>query len=83
MGPQFPCLRRKNHLPDHRAKPLKATAAIPFPNTREWQVRSTKPPCYRSRMLVRYDAIIIGTGAGGGTLAFHLARAGKKILILE
>ncbi len=30
-----------------------------------------------------YDAIVIGTGAGGGTLAFHLANAGKKILILE
>ena len=30
-----------------------------------------------------YDAIIIGTGAGGGTLALHLARAGKRILILE
>ena len=30
-----------------------------------------------------YDAIIIGTGAGGGTLALHLAQAGKKILILE
>ncbi len=31
----------------------------------------------------RYDAIIIGTGAGGGTLAYHLARAGKRILVLE
>lgn len=30
-----------------------------------------------------YDAIIIGTGAGGGTLAYHLANAGKNILILE
>ena len=30
-----------------------------------------------------YDAIIIGTGAGGGTLAWKLARAGKQILILE
>jgi choline dehydrogenase-like flavoprotein len=30
-----------------------------------------------------YDAIIIGTGAGGGTLALHLAQAGKNILILE
>jgi choline dehydrogenase-like flavoprotein len=30
-----------------------------------------------------YDAIIIGSGAGGGTLALHLARAGKRILILE
>ena len=34
-------------------------------------------------MATRYDAIIIGTGAGGGTLALHLAQAGKKILILE
>lgn len=31
----------------------------------------------------RYDAVIIGSGAGGGTLAFHLAQAGKRILVLE
>jgi choline dehydrogenase-like flavoprotein len=30
-----------------------------------------------------YDVIIIGTGAGGGTLARHLAASGKKILLLE
>jgi len=30
-----------------------------------------------------FDAIIIGSGAGGGTLALHLAEAGKRILILE
>jgi choline dehydrogenase-like flavoprotein len=30
-----------------------------------------------------YDVIIIGTGAGGGTLAFHLAPSGKRILVLE
>jgi len=30
-----------------------------------------------------YDLIIIGTGAGGGTLAHALAPTGKKILILE
>jgi choline dehydrogenase-like flavoprotein len=30
-----------------------------------------------------YDVIIIGTGAGGGTLAFHLAPSGKRILLLE
>lgn len=30
-----------------------------------------------------YDVIIIGTGAGGGTLAYHLAPSGKKILLLE
>jgi choline dehydrogenase-like flavoprotein len=30
-----------------------------------------------------YDIIIIGTGAGGGTLAYRLAQSGKKILVLE
>jgi len=31
----------------------------------------------------QYDIIIIGSGAGGGTLALKLAPAGKRILILE
>ena len=31
----------------------------------------------------QYDIIIIGTGAGGGTLAHALSNSGKKILILE
>src|SRR5262245_726674 len=30
-----------------------------------------------------YDVIIVGSGAGGGTLARHLAATGKRILILE
>jgi choline dehydrogenase-like flavoprotein len=30
-----------------------------------------------------YDVIIIGTGAGGGTLAYALASTGKSILVLE
>jgi choline dehydrogenase-like flavoprotein len=30
-----------------------------------------------------YDLIIIGTGAGGGTLAYRVAQSGKKVLILE
>src|ERR687885_329331 len=30
-----------------------------------------------------YDVIIIGTGAGGGTLAYALAGTGKRILMLE
>jgi choline dehydrogenase-like flavoprotein len=30
-----------------------------------------------------YDVVIIGTGAGGGTLARHLAPSGKRILLLE
>jgi choline dehydrogenase-like flavoprotein len=31
----------------------------------------------------RFDVVIIGTGAGGGTLAHGLANAGKRILLLE
>ena len=34
-------------------------------------------------MSSHYDVIIIGTGAGGGTLAYRLAPSGKRILILE
>ena len=30
-----------------------------------------------------YDVIIIGSGAGGGTLAHALAGSGKRILLLE
>jgi choline dehydrogenase-like flavoprotein len=30
-----------------------------------------------------YDVIVVGTGAGGGTLARHLAPSGKRILLLE
>jgi choline dehydrogenase-like flavoprotein len=33
--------------------------------------------------MTRYDVIIIGTGAGGGTLALRLAPTGKRILLLE
>jgi len=31
----------------------------------------------------RFDVIIIGSGAGGGTLARQLAPSGKSILLLE
>ena len=34
-------------------------------------------------MATAYDVIIIGSGAGGGTLARHLAPSGKRILLLE
>ena len=34
-------------------------------------------------MSEHYDVIIIGSGAGGGTLAYRLAPSGKRILIIE
>lgn len=34
-------------------------------------------------MSTHYDVIIIGTGPGGGTLAYRLAPSGKKILLIE
>ena len=34
-------------------------------------------------MSEHYDVIIIGTGAGGGTLAHRLAPSGKRVLLLE
>ena len=34
-------------------------------------------------MIHRYDIIIIGTGAGGGTLAHALAGSGARILVIE
>ena len=34
-------------------------------------------------MHTHYDFIIIGSGAGGGTLAFRLAPSGKRILLIE
>src|SRR5262249_49721877 len=42
-------------------------------------------PCggHGGPMTESYDVIIIGTGAGGGTLAHTLAPSGKRILLLE
>ena len=34
-------------------------------------------------MAERYDVIIIGSGPGGGTMAWRLAQTGKRILLLE
>lgn len=35
------------------------------------------------QVTTHYDVIIIGSGAGGGTLAYKLAPSGKRILLLE
>ena len=30
-----------------------------------------------------YDAIIIGSGAGGASVAYNMVQAGKRVLVLE
>jgi len=53
------------------------------------QVPALPPLCFIkfilkiSAMKNHYDVIIIGTGTGGGTIAYKLAQSGKKILVLE
>src|SRR5690349_2617213 len=32
---------------------------------------------------INYDYIVVGSGAGGGTLAARLAEAGRRVLLLE
>lgn len=47
-------------------------------------VDPTPPPTIRSdRVRARYDAVVIGSGPGGGSVARVLAAAGKHVLILE
>ena len=41
------------------------------------------PQGVRSQRMSDYDVIVIGSGAGGGTLVHRLAGSGKKILLLE
>jgi len=37
----------------------------------------------RANLSKDYDVIIVGSGAGGGTAAYALAKAGKRVLIVE
>src|SRR5438477_8848848 len=50
-----------------------------------WQLKCkvSLPRPTHHRMSEHYDVIIIGTGAGGGTLLNRLASSGKNILVLE
>jgi choline dehydrogenase-like flavoprotein len=46
-------------------------------------MRRAPDPADGVRMADHYDVIIVGSGAGGGTLAHTLAASGKRILLLE
>ena len=44
---------------------------------------SSQSTSSQSTSTQRWDVIIVGSGAGGGTLAWRLAQTGKRVLILE
>lgn len=46
-------------------------------------MNTTPPSLPEGSAASHYDVIIIGTGAGGGTLAWRLAPSGRKILLIE
>ena len=62
--------RRRRRRPAHLARPAGPDDARPA------HLR-------RTHMTDDYDVIIVGSGAGGGTLAHRLAPSGKRVLILE
>jgi NADH dehydrogenase FAD-containing subunit len=59
---------------------VRLTSPEPAPHYAPVTHSATNLPDIVSR---EYDVIIVGTGAGGGTLARHLAASGKRILLLE
>ena len=44
-------------------------------------IAGRRRPAPEEASMDSYDVIIIGTGAGGGTLARHLAPSGKRVLV--
>ena len=68
----------------HRPPPRQLPAGVLAPRADRGRGAHHHPRAGGGDLLMdHYDVIIVGTGAGGGTLAAHLAPSGKRILLLE
>src|SRR4029078_8102796 len=75
-------LRRGGRRGD-RAAPRQLPAGLLAPRADRGGRADHRPRANGGVLMSDYDVIIVGTGAGGGTLARHLAPSGKRILLLE
>ena len=41
------------------------------------------PITRRDQLAARYDAVVVGSGAGGGVAAWALAQSGRSVLLVE
>ncbi|MCC6492963.1 MAG: FAD-dependent oxidoreductase [Pirellulales bacterium] len=58
----------------------------PLPNARNqsiWAATARMPPCERLAANVRTDVCIVGAGITGLTTAYLLAKAGKRVVVLD
>src|SRR5246127_291602 len=76
-----PCIRTPRGAGDRRAPTSSSAGTAAGRNRGSCRERSGGPDLRGAQM--DYDVIVIGTGAGGGTLAHRLAPSGKRILLLE
>src|SRR5262245_49674040 len=97
LGREVADLRSNSTIPDFHVahvparfhwllhNPGNATKQWRFMGTRIliWNVRFRGDCRPRPRMSDHFDGINIGTGAGGGTLAYRLAPSGKHSLLIE
>ena len=74
---------RRRHRPPPRATSRRRSRTWRSSRPRPDHPDRARPGADMTVTSDHYDVIVIGTGAGGGTLARHLAPSGRRILLLE